>query len=188
MAASRRRALAALAAACLLASCTTVPTAPSRAFVPLAEAPFTLGGRLSARRGDDGIAAGVRWRHAPPADELVFLTPLGSALARLAGDADGVLLEAEGRSERAADFESLSARVLGAPLPVRGLAWWVRASPRPGSPFEAEADAAGRLALLRQDGWEIGYAYREGGTRPQRLTLAWPGVEVRLVIDAWESP
>lgn len=188
MSASRRRALAALAAAGVLASCATVPPAPQPAFAPVADEPFFISGRLSARRGSEGIAANLRWRHAPPVDELVFATPMGSALARLTGDAGGVLLEAEGRIERAADFETLTARLLGAPLPVRGLAWWVRASPHPGSGFGAEADAVGRLALLRQDGWEIVYAYREGEARPLRLTLVYPGVEVRLVVDAWDAP
>jgi outer membrane lipoprotein LolB len=181
-------ALAALAAAAL-ASCATVPPEERRrpTFVPAPDAPFALSGRLSARRGNDGIAANVRWNHAPDADELMFATPLGAALARLDGTRERVRLTlADGGTAEAADWESLTTRVVGAPLPVRGLAWWIRASPRPGSEFAAEADAQQRLEVLRQDGWEIVYAYREGDTRPMRLTLAYPGVEVRLVVDGWQ--
>ena len=42
---------------------------------------------------ETGVAAGFRWHHAPGTDELVLSTPFGQALARLSGDADGVVLE-----------------------------------------------------------------------------------------------
>lgn len=177
------------AAAFLLAGCTAAPLRPPAEFVPLADAPFALAGRLSARHGNEAVAANFRWRHEPGADELVFATPMGAALARLAGDANGVRLElADGNVATAADWEALTVRALGAPFPVRALAWWVRASPHPRQAFTAEADAAGRLAVLRQDGWEIAYAYREAERSPQRVTLASPGAEVRLVVDAWTLP
>ncbi|GIK87767.1 MAG: lipoprotein insertase outer membrane protein LolB [Burkholderiales bacterium] len=187
MRAPRRRALVA-AAALALSACAGMPPAPpaGAAFVPAADVPFEIAGRLSARHGDEGVAAGFRWRHAPGADELLLSTPVGGALARLDGDAGGVRMAlADGRIAEDGDWDALTRRALGTPLPVRGLAWWVRASPRPGSAFTAEADAAGRLAVLRQDGWEIVYAYRGDETRPLRVVLAHPGVEVRLVVDAW---
>ena len=183
----RRVALAALAALAL-AGCATVapPAAPPVAFAPLPDQPFTVAGRISARYGNEGVAAHVRWVHDGAGDELLIATPLGATLARLAGGPGGVRLELpDGRAAEAADWESLTERILRVPLPVRGLAWWIRASPSPGSAFEAEADAAGRLEVLRQDGWEIVFAYRDDARRPLRLTLAYPGVEVRLVVDEW---
>lgn len=181
---SRRRALAALAALAA-AGCATRPAVRAD-FAPAPDAAFTLAGRLSARQGDQGVAAGFRWTHAPGRDELVLATPMGTALARLEGSAAGVRVDlGNGRVEEAPDWESLTARALGAPLPVRGLAWWVRASPHPGSAYAAEADAAGRLAVLRQDGWSVVYAYRDAARLPLRLVLAYPDVEVRLVVDDW---
>jgi outer membrane lipoprotein LolB len=185
---SRRRALAALAAL-LLAGCAAQPAQAPVDFAPQGDGPFAIAGRVTARHGDDGVAANFRWRHDAGADELLFATPMGTALARLTGDARGVSLElADGTAAVAGDWDALTGRVLGAPFPVRGLAWWVRASPRPGSAFAAEADVHRRLEVLRQDGWEIVYAYRDGQTLPLRLTLRAPGTEVRIVVDAWSAP
>lgn len=183
----RRRALAA-AAAFALAGCAGLPPASrtGAAFAPLPDAAFEIAGRLSARHGSEGVAAGFRWRHGSGKDELLFSTPIGGALARLDGDATGVRLAlADGRTAEDGDWEALTRRVLGAPLPVRGLAWWVRASPHPDSAFAAEADAAGRLLVLRQDGWQIVYAYRDAEARPMRVVLVYPDIELRLVVDAW---
>ena len=180
-----RRALVLLGTAALCAC-----AAPSRVDVAAeavapADAQFDLSGRLSARHGENAVAASFRWAHAPDADELLLSTPFGQALARLTGSAGGVVLElADGAVARAGDWEALTRDVLGVPVPVRGLAWWVRAAPHPDSAHVLERDAAGRAAVLRQDGWEVVYGYRDDGPRPARLVLAYPGIEIRLALDA----
>ena len=125
-----RRALVLLGTAALCAC-----AAPSRVDVAAeavapADVPFDVSGRLSARHGENAVAASFRWLHAPDADELLLSTPFGQALARLTGSAGGVVLElADGAVARAGDWETLTRDALGVPVPVRGLAWWVRAAP-----------------------------------------------------------
>ncbi|MDH4182527.1 MAG: lipoprotein insertase outer membrane protein LolB [Betaproteobacteria bacterium] len=185
----RRRAIAATATLALAACASVAPPRQRVEFVPLADASFAIAGRLSARHGNDGVAANYRWRHEAGSDELLLATPFGGALARLSGGPRAVRLElAGGEVAAAGDWSALTERALGVALPVDGLAWWVRASPRPGSAFAAEADGSGRLEVLRQDGWEIVYGYRDGQSLPLRLTLTHPGVEVRLVVDEWSAP
>ena len=46
-------------------------------------------------------------------------------------------------------------------------------------------DAAGRLAELEQSGWRIQYT-EYADARPVRLTLAYPGLELRLAISEWK--
>jgi outer membrane lipoprotein LolB len=186
----RRRAIAASATLALAACASLAPPPRQRVeFVPLPDASFAIAGRLSARHGNDGVAANYRWRHEAGGDELLLATPLGGALARLSGGPSAVRLElAGGEVAAAGDWSALTERALGVALPVDGLAWWVRASPRPGTAFAAEPDGSGRLEVLRQDGWEIVYAYRDGQALPLRLTLAHPGVEVRIVVDEWSAP
>lgn len=175
--------------AALLAGCASVPTVRTSAPVSLADEPFEIAGRLSARRGSEGAAANFRWTHRADRDQLALATPLGSTLARLEGSAERVRLELpDGRVADAADWEALTSNVLGAPIPVRGLAWWVRGAPHPGSPHTIERDSLSRASVLRQDGWEIVYGYGEGD-RPARLRLAYPDTEIRLVLDTWnEAP
>jgi outer membrane lipoprotein LolB len=156
---------------------------------PLADAPFDVAGRLSARRGSEAAAANFRWSHAPGRDELVLASPLGQTLARLEGDASRVRLELpDGRAQEAGDWEALTSRVLGAPVPVRGLAWWIRGGAHPSSRYSIERDAASRVSVLRQDGWEIVYDFVEGRTGPARLRMSYPDTEIRLVVDDWSAP
>jgi outer membrane lipoprotein LolB len=184
--AGARRGALAVALVALLAGCATPPRAGvAPAEVAAADARFELAGRLSAKHGDSAVAASFRWTHAPGSDLLVLSTPFGQGLARLSGGAEGVVLElADGAVARAGDWEALTRAALGVPVPVRGLAWWVRAQPHPGSAHVMERDAAGRASVLRQDGWEIVFGYRDDGAQPSRLVLAYPNVEIRLALDA----
>jgi outer membrane lipoprotein LolB len=188
MRALRRVALAALVA-WLLAACAGAPprdVATDAAIAP--DAAFDVSGRLSARRASDGVAASFRWTHRPGEDDLVIATPLGQALATLSGRGGIVRLQtSDGRVEQASDWETLTAKALGAPIPVRGLAWWIRGFPHGDSAHTAEHDTARRVATLWQDGWQIDYEYDADAKRPARLRLRYPDVEVRLVVDAWSS-
>ena len=96
----------------------------------------------------------------------------------------------DGRTLEARDWDELTQRTLGVAIPVRGLSAWVRGVGRDGSASSVERDAQGRVSLLRQDGWEIVYAYPDDAApRARGLTLRYPGVEpteVRLVLDRWE--
>ena len=114
-------------------------------------------------------------------------TPLGAAVAELSGDSSMHRVEvraADGRTDTASDWSALTERFVGVPLPVEGLAYWARGSPRPGGTQTAEVDAAGRLQLLRQDGCEIIYTYAEDPTPlPSRLRMTCNDLELRIVVD-----
>ena len=174
-------------AACLVAGCATVPVvAPTIA--PAADTAFTIDGRLSARRGSEGATANFTWRHAPPRDDIVVTTPLGQALAEISGDRAASRYElrlADGRREDASGWPALTERALGAPVPVEGLSAWIHGAPHAGAPFAAEPDAAGRVTVLRQDGWDIVYAYADAAARePVRMQLTQADLEIRIVVLA----
>ncbi len=165
-----------------------LPLAP--AAPPAIDAPFELSARVAARRGDDSVAVNVAWRHEPPRDRLTISSPFGQTLAELEGEDGSVrLVQADGTVAVAADWPTLTERALGVPLPVAGMAWWIRGWPRPDRAHEVDRDAAGRATLLRQDGWEVAYRYGDvaaGDARPSRVNLAYPGFDVRIVVDAWQ--
>jgi len=188
-----RTAAAALIAglALVIAACASAPPAPPVAALAVRDEPFALEGRLSARRGNDAISVGFAWTHASPRDELVLTTPLGQAVAELAGDASARRVEvrmADGRRDEASDWASLTERFVGFPLPVEGLAWWAQGAARAGAAHAVELDAAGRASVLRQDGCEVVYAYGDAATRrASRLVIVCHDVELRIVIDRWRD-
>jgi outer membrane lipoprotein LolB len=182
-----RRALVSCALA--LAACATVPS-PTVEQAPIAsnDVAFVLAGRMSARRGDNGVAGSFSWHHDPGHDTIQLSTPLGQTLAELQGDAQQASVRLQdGRTESAPTWQALTQEAFGVTIPVDGLAYWVRAVPRGGAAYSVERDPAGRVSLLRQDGWDIVYAYADDASRlPSRLTLSYPGgepIEVRIVVD-----
>ena len=172
--------------AALLAACATTPSHPPPSALPAVDAPFSIDGRLSVRRGTEALTANFSWRHVPPRDELIVSTPLGQTVAEISGDAAAQRYElrrSDGRIEVADDWSALTERALGAPLPVSGFAAWIAGAPRANAPHSIEPDASGRTWVLRQDGWEIVYAYADADARlPMRLQLTQADLEVRIVV------
>jgi outer membrane lipoprotein LolB len=187
--------LAALAAGtAVLAACASLPPPAPTAAEALSgvDAPFSLGGRISARRGDAGVAGNFAWTHDAQHDAIDLATPLGQTLAQLSGNArEASVRLSDGRVERAPSWSALTQKAFGVTIPVDGLAWWIRALPRPAARYDVERDAAGRVSALRQDGWDVVYAYADDASRqPARATLRYPGadpIEMRVVVDRREA-
>ena len=137
------------------------------------------------RRGSEGLTANFSWQHAPPRDDFAVSTPLGQTLAEISGDASIPRYElrgSDGRREAAGDWSALTERALGVPLPA-GLVAWIAGVPRADSVYSIEPDASGRTQVLRQDGWEIVYAYADNDARlPARLQLSRVDIEVRIAV------
>lgn len=178
----------------LLTACASRPPLPDVEFIPpTAPKSFHLEGRVSLKNEAQSFSGGMAWKHGPGGQELLLRTPLGQGVAELHGDAQGVVLrDSEGREHLAPDAEALVRQVLGVTLPLRGLARWVVAGVREDAPYQAEADAAGRLAVLNQDGWRIEFSrYSEvaGHALPGKLIARRADdLEIRLVVDQWELP
>ena len=181
----RRGAL--LAAAALVAACVPIARVDTTA-APVPDAPFAVAGRLSAHHEADALSANFDWEHRLDGDRIALSTPLGQTLAELERrDGEVTIALADGRRASANSFDALTAQAFGVPLPVAGLTSWIRGGPRSGSPFAIERDGAGRATVLRQDGWEIVYVYADAAaTRARRLTLAYPDVDMRIVVDRWQ--
>jgi len=186
--ASLRHALAAASVAALAACATAPPVPPVDVRV---ESRFAAQGRLSARRGSDAVAVHYDWRHAAATDEFDVATPLGQTVARMRRDASGVRVERPNEPVvEYRDWGGLTQSVLGVAIPVDGLASWLQGAPVPGGASAVERDDAGRPLVLRQQGWEIVYAYNDASARPSRLVMRYPGseaLEVRIVIDAFSA-
>jgi len=188
-----RRAALAACAALALAACASAPPVPAPPAGVALDATFRAEGRMSARRGSDGVAVHFDWRHSPERDEFDVSTPLGQVVARMQRDDAGVRVERPGEPIAGyVSWRALTYAVLGVAIPVEGLVSWIQGAPASGANGDVERDADGRASLLREEGWEIVYAYAEGTTRrPSRLVMRYPGseaIEVRIVVDRWSTP
>jgi len=127
---SLRRVVAAAAVMVLVAACASVPPAtPPSGIIDVGDTPFSIGGRISARRGDAGIAGSFTWIHDAAHDAIDLSSPLGQMLAKLEGGPDGVLVHLpDGRTRRGSSWQALTEDAFGVTIPVDGLAAWVRAA------------------------------------------------------------
>lgn len=174
---------------------TTVVTEPVVG-VAARSANFGLIGRVSVKGGKESFSGGVQWHHTESADEILLLSPLGQTLVQIQHNSEGVYLTtSEQESYYAADVESLTERILGWRLPLAGLQYWVQSMNSPATASEMDVDIDGRIAAIRQDGWEISYlsyfpmlktqTTQVKTVQPKLLMLKRSDLQIKLVIDNW---
>lgn len=152
---------------------------------------FQLQGRIGVRYGTEGFSGNLRWRHGSEEDEILLLSPLGQAVARIERNAGGVILETPDARHEAEDAAELTGRVLGWRLPLTGLQYWVTGHAAPDGTASVVRDEAMNTSQLHQQGWEIEYRdYRQEGRHvlPTRIVMRNATLELRLVVDEWELP
>ena len=173
-----------------LGGCASAPHGqPTASLSERADAPFNLNGRLSVHHLEQRYAGGLRWQHQMRRDELLLQGPLGITAARIVSDARSASLERNGKRYQADDVESLMRQVLGWSLPLPVLHHWLLGEADAASPAETERDERGRIALLRQAGWEVRYLRYvddSADSLPARIALSREDMQVQLVIDEWE--
>ncbi len=176
-----------------LFGCASAPPAPQSVTRPAqAEyAPFVMSGRIAVKHDGERSSATVRWTHSAGADEILLFAPLGQAVARIHREGQRVMLDTPDKHYVAQDAGELTQQVLGWPLPLSGLQYWILALPAPAGTFDIERDGNGQISMLRQDGWAVSYtryATPAPDSLPLRLALQREGLEIQLLIDEWEMP
>ncbi|MCA1926045.1 MAG: lipoprotein insertase outer membrane protein LolB [Thiobacillus sp.] len=168
-----------------LAGCATAP-GPLMVETDRATA-WTLTGRLGIRSDTQSLSGNLDWRHRPELDVIVMATPLGQGVARIERRLGEVVLEMPNQPpRRAPDAETLMQEALGYSLPLTGLVSWVQAQPDSRRPADVTRDGAGRVERIVQDGWTVEYQQYAGG-RPRKLSMVRGALELRLVLDSWQT-
>lgn len=191
--------LAALLLAAALAGCAGPgPVAPPAPATPWADRlaaldlldTWSLQGRLALKSPSESASGSVRWWQATDGFELRAHGALGRGALRLTENIGGARLE---RSDLP-PVEAANASVLltdalpDTPLPMASLRYWVLGRPAPGEVQAQQLDADNRLALLRQDGWEIRYLEYQPvppWMLPSKLQARRGEFELRLAIKRW---
>ncbi len=165
---------------CFLAACQTLPDAPvdssSEAgwqrdidsFMRAHEAAYQSYDSLPVWRysAKVGIStpvareqANLVWQFADQSNQVRLFGPLGVGAIKIEFDQYGVVLS-DNRSvlHRGDSAEELVTKIVGWPIPIDALVYWMFALPLPDKAFEYQQDDAGNLSKLRQLGWSIEYS------------------------------
>ncbi len=152
---------------------------------------WKLSGRIAAHNDTEAWNASILWRQGEDDYDVNIIAPLNSDSLRLYGNSAGVTMKLpNGRIRTADTAEQLLSHQLGWQLPVEGMRYWVFGLPQPGGgDTRPQLDAHGRLAALKQAGWEITYdSYLRVGDLdlPRKIYLSRPRMELKIIIDRWE--
>ncbi|MDE3207942.1 MAG: outer membrane lipoprotein LolB, partial [Pseudomonadota bacterium] len=155
---------------------------------PLSSQAYLLSGHIGVIDRQKSFSGSLTWRHLKHQDVVLILSPLGQGVARIVRNDKAVVLEtADGKKWVSGSARALTQRILGWPLPIKGLHYWVMGQPAPGQAL-TRLNQAGQLVHLEQEGWIVDYSgYSQQGQvmLPSRLILKGPEVKVKLIIDRW---
>lgn len=191
--------LAALLLVAALAACAArgpaPPTRPTTSWADRLAAleqigDWSLHGRLALKGAGKSASGSVAWWQRSDGFDLRLHGAFGRGAVRLTENTAGARLE---RADEP-PVEASSAAILLAdalpetPLPLASLRYWVLGRPAPGAVDMQQLDADNRLAVLRQNGWEIRYLEYQPvppWVLPSKLQARQGDVELRLAIKRW---
>ena len=150
-------------------------------------------GKLGVRAPRENGSANMIWQQANSNYRIHLSGPLGAGATLISGSPTGVSLQrGDEPAVFAADAGELTEQVMGWPLPVGEMFYWVRGLPAPGAVASKQANSQGLLQSLSQAGWQLRFSdYQKIGayhlpTRIKAATNQAAGpVNVTLVIKEW---
>jgi len=150
-------------------------------------------GRLALRVDKESWNMSMQWQQVEEAFQIRLSSSFGQGVVQLNGDTGWVnLRSSKGETHSATDAETLLREQLGWELPVSGLQHWMLGRPAPDAgPYEFDIDKAGRIAWLKQGGWDARYMdYRFVGNLelPAKVFFSANGVSARVLVSRWELP
>lgn len=152
---------------------------------------FQINGRMGVQTEGHGISGNIYWLHSKEYDAIDLYSPLGNKIATIVKNADGASLTAQnGKTIKASDAETLTARTLGWRLPLAKLSDWVVGRPANGIVSGFTWNDKGYLSKFNQDDWEISYMQYQSESEPalpSKINIRNPKMNVRIMIDSWDT-
>ncbi len=158
--------------------------------------------RVGVVTSEHNEQANIVWASNNQVNNVRLFGPLGVGQVKLDFDQDSVQLSDRsgvlhhGLTSQGDTAEKLLSNIVGLPIPLDALSYWMFVLPQPGAVYEYQVDEQNDLVGLKQLGWQIVYSdYRDygGNLLPRRLTATksdWGDrvekVTVRLVTNDWK--
>ncbi|MCC6068865.1 lipoprotein insertase outer membrane protein LolB [Ferrovum sp. PN-J185] len=146
-------------------------------------------GRLVVADNDHSDSGSIEWRGDFVQQQVVLLSPLGTTVAELTHRPDQTQLSlSSDRVVSASNVEEVTNQMLGYPLPLDGMPWWILGLTWPDTAGEITHDKEGRVLTVKQDDWLISYGQWQninGQWLPKRISLTQGGIKIRIIVDRW---
>lgn len=189
------RLLSLVAAAALLAACTTTPRhldVDQQLQSELRRIDnWQAQGKLGIRVNGEAQSANFDWQNHANAFDLRLSGPFGQGTTWLRRQGRTVTLESPDQPlQRARSAEELMQTQLGWQVPVSNLRYWIKGIAAPMQEVEQRVhNPDGTLAELRQQGWNITYSrydmYNQWAL-PGKLVAERDDIKLTMIIKAWQ--
>ena len=185
-----------LACICLTA-CTSLPEGPlsERNY----QSAISVGGRLSVRYQQNGkpqsLQGKFRWQQQGEQTDITLYSPLGQTIATIAITPGlAIMAQSDGEKKQAPNVTALTQEVLGWPMPVDGLRYWLQGFVQNVEGKLQTASPEG-MHSFQSDGWRVRYVSWQRNASIQypkrfdmeRTTAEAGDIVLRLVIDDWNE-
>lgn len=170
----------------------TEPSAQAQSAAALQR--WEVRGKLGVRSPKENGSANLTWQQASGNYRIHLSGPLGAGATMISGSPTGVSLQrGSDPAVIASNPAQLTEEIMGWPLPVSEMFYWVRGLVAPGAVSGEQRNAQGQLLRLQQAGWQLDFGgYQSVGpyqlpTRIKAATNQAAGpVSVTVVIKQWE--
>ena len=180
-----------------LAACTTLPEGPLRE--RNYQSTISVGGRLSVRYQQGGqpqsLQGKFRWQQQGEQTDITLYSPLGQTIATIAITPGlAVMTQSNGEKRQAPNVTALTQEVLGWPMPVDGLRYWLQGFVQ-NLDGKLQSAAPEDTGNFQSDGWSVRYVSWQRNASIQfpkrfdmeRTTAEAGDIVLRLVIDDWND-
>ncbi|MCP3674955.1 MAG: outer membrane lipoprotein LolB [Gammaproteobacteria bacterium] len=153
---------------------------------------WTVKGRIGIKTPDQGFSSNLSWQHQPKQQLFRIYGAFGQTYAELNQSEDKSTLElSDNEIFESNDVESLLYHVLGYPLPIEHLEYWIFGLPYPGKNSVLSFDKIGHLQTIQYQQWEISYKkYKRFSSfdnqyLPTKIKVSNGDVTLRLSLRNW---
>ena len=153
---------------------------------------WTVEGRISVKTADQGFTANLNWQRLGDNHQLSIFGSFGQTYAEINQTADKATLKlSEDEIYQSTDIETLVQKVLGYPLPLKHLEYWIKGLPYPGNNSSLSFNKLGYLETINYQQWVISYKKYQSYNAfndlylPSNITLTNGDVKLRLSLRNW---
>jgi len=157
-------ALAFLMTACATTTSTFQPSNPK------ASEHWRLEGKIAMQNDGKMETASLDWQQNYQQYQIRIFGPLGLGAVELDGNPQGVTLtDNNGKIYQAASAEMLSQQILGYPLPIEDLVYWLKG-----------------VKTKHYHGWSVHYLSYDQNNMPKLVSASHSSIYLRIFIDKWQ--
>ena len=153
---------------------------------------WELSAKLGIRTPQKAQSVSLKWQQFASNYSIKLQGPMGFGSATIDGNQQQATIK-QGSKSLTGNPDNLAAELLGAPLSIDALNWWIRGLASPNRPTASNRviQENGRLGNLEQNGWQLqfsGYSKNGAYMLPKKISGRRGELSFKLVITQWDFP